>query len=377
MKILFTGGGTGGHIFPILAIAQEIKNLLSKQEGTEPVFLFYLGPKDNFTSILEKQGIKVNSILCGKIRRYFSPLVLLQNLIDIFFKIPLGILQSFFLLFFRAPDVIFSKGGYGSFPVVLAGCLLRIPTILHESDAAPGFVNKFFARFAIEIFVSFPETEDFPPNKVLVVGNPIRQEILRGSGEQGKKMFNLTGEKPIILVMGGSQGAVKINEMVLSILPEWLKHFELLHITGVKNYETTKKEAEVVLDSVLKKYYHPVGFLEEEQLKHAYAACHLIISRAGSGSIFEIAALNKPSILVPLPTAAQDHQLKNAYAFARAGATIVIEQADLVPHLLLEKIKTLFSRPEEFQKLVEKSQEFARIKADKIIAGYIISYLIH
>lgn len=377
MKILFTGGGTGGHIFPILAIVQEIKKLSSKEEEAEPVFLLYMGPKDKFAPLLKREGVRVKGILTGKMRRYFTPLALLQNLIDLVFKIPLGTLQAFFTLFFWAPDVIFSKGGYGSLPVVLAGRLLQIPVILHESDIAPGFANRLLAKLAMEIFVSFPQTQDLPPDKMLLVGNPIRQELLEGSVEEGQRIFQLTGEKPVVLIMGGSQGAQRINDMILNILPEWVKYFEILHLTGPKHFESISREAEVVLRQDLKKYYHPVGFLEREQLKHAFAGCHLIVSRAGSGTIFEIAALGKPSILIPLPEAAQDHQLKNAYSFAKAGATIVIEHANLTPHFLLEKIRYLFSHPEEFKRLAQKAREFARPKAGKIIAEYLIAFLTH
>lgn len=375
MKILFTGGGSGGHIFPILSIVQELKELSSYQETAEPVFLFYLGPKDNFAPLLEREGVNVKGVLTGKLRRYFTPLALVENFFDLFFKIPLGVFQSFWQLFWWAPDVVFSKGGYGSLPVVIAAWLLRIPLILHESDAVAGFCNKLMARFAIEVFVSFPETKGLPSNKMLVVGNPIRRGLLEGSAKEAKKLLNLTGEKPVILIINGSQGAQKINEMILDILPEWLKYFELVHITGPKHFEQTKKEAQIILKEEFKKYYHPVGFLEEEQLKHIFAACNLVIARAGAGTIFEIAALAKPSILIPLPSAAQNHQLLNAYAFSKEGATLVIEHANLTPHFLLEKARYLFSHPQELNKLSRQAWEFSRPKAGKIIAEYLIAYL--
>jgi UDP-N-acetylglucosamine--N-acetylmuramyl-(pentapeptide) pyrophosphoryl-undecaprenol N-acetylglucosamine transferase len=374
MKILFTGGGTGGHIFPIIAIVRQIKKTAENQQTLR---LYYLGANDKIGSafLLEREGVKVKIIFSGKIRRYFTPLSFLLNLFDIFFKIPLGILQAFFQLFILAPDLIFSKGGYGSLPVVISGWLLQIPIFLHESDIEPGFANKILGKFALEIFVSFPETKGFPPEKILVVGNPIRKEILEGSLKEAKEIFHLTGEKPVILIMGGSQGAQKINDLILDILPEWLKHFELIHITGPRHYERIKKEAEVIILPEFKKYYHPVGFLEEAHLRHAYKACNFIVSRAGAGSIFEIAAIGKPSILIPLPGAARDHQLKNAYALARAGGTIVIEQANLTPHFLLERIRYLFGQPEDFKRIAQKALDFAKPKAAEIIASYIVSYL--
>jgi UDP-N-acetylglucosamine--N-acetylmuramyl-(pentapeptide) pyrophosphoryl-undecaprenol N-acetylglucosamine transferase len=382
MKILFTGGGTGGHIFPLLAIIREIKKIVNQRgqqllKGREVILrLYYLGPKDEFSkNLFEVEGVRVSYIFSGKIRRYFTPFAIFQNLIDIFIKIPLGTLQAFSKLFFIAPDIVFSKGGYGSLPVIISAWILQIPIFIHESDITAGVSNKFAGRFAKEIFVSFPQTTGFPRNKLFVAGNPIREEILQGSPEKAKQIFKLTQEKPVILITGGSQGARRINDLFLHILNEWLKDFELIHITGKKNYKQVKQEAEIILKPELKKYYHPVGFLPEEQLKHAYGVCHFIISRASAGGIFEIAALGKPSILIPLPESAQDHQLKNAYAFAKAQATIVIEHANLTPHFLLEKVKYLFSHPEEFKKLAIKAREFARPRAAKIIAEYLIAAL--
>lgn len=376
MKILFTGGGTGGHIFPILAIVRQLKKLSLPKEQAKPVSLFYMGPSDRLAaSLLKKEGVRVKTVLSGKVRRYLTPLAFLENLFDLFIKLPLGIFQAFFLLFFLAPDVIFSKGGYGSLPVVFAGWLLRIPIFLHESDAVPGLANRLAAPLSTDIFISFPRSEKSPPQKGLVVGNPIRESILMGSAEEGKKIFQLSGEKPVILITGGSQGATRINDLVLNILPEWLKHFELIHITGPDHIEDIKKESGVLLSKKLKRYYHPVAFLEEERLAHAYQACHLIVARAGAGSIFEIAALGKPNILLPLPEAAQDHQRKNAYMMAEAGGAIVIEQANLTPHFLLEKIRQLFAQPDDFKKLAQQALKFSKPRAAEIIAEYLIAYL--
>lgn len=377
MKILFTGGGTGGHIFPIIAIIREIKKIPLDEEKPEPKVFYYLGANDKSGSawLLREEGVKVKIILTGKIRRYFSPLAVLENIIDVLIKIPLGILQAFWHLFFWAPDIIFSKGGSGSLPVIIAGWFLQIPIFLHESDVVPGFTNRLAARFALEVFVSFPKTKGFPPEKMLVVGNPIREELLYGLAQEGQKLFQLTGEKPVILILGGSQGAKQINDLVLNILPEWLKNFELIHIAGPQHYKMIKREAEVVLRPELKKYYHPMDFLSEDQLKHAYSSCHFIISRAGAGGIFEIAALGKPSILIPLPEAAQNHQLKNAYALTEAEGALVIEKANLTPHFLLERIKHLFAHPDEFRKLAQGARKFSKPKAAKVIGEYIIAFL--
>ncbi len=371
MKILFTGGGTAGHIFPIIAIAREIKRNYPQGKFR----FFYLGPKDKFFgNLLSKEGIEVKTILAGKIRRYFS----LRNIVDILFKFPIGIVQAFSHVFVISPDLIFSKGGYGSVSTVMAGWLLLTPIFLHESDTAPGLANKIAAKLALEIFISFPikDTEYFPAKKMISIGNPIRREILEGSKEEAKKIFKLTGEKPVIFILGGSQGAQRINDRILVILSELLESFEVIHQTGRNNFEQVKAEAEVVMKKNLKKYYHPLAFLNEEELSYAYQATDFIISRAGAGTIFEIAALGKPSILVPLPKAAQNHQVKNAYVFAKNGGAIVIEEKNFTPHFVLEKLKYLSSQPKKLKEMAEGTKDFSKPDAARIIGEYITSYLI-
>ena len=367
MKIVFTGGGTGGHIFPILAICREIKKIYPKPD----LRLYYIGPKDKYTlNLLSKEGVKVKKILTGKLRRYFS----FKNLLD-FFKMPIGFIQSFFWLFFLAPDLIFSKGGYGSFPVTWVSNIFNIPIFLHESDVRPGLASRIESKWALEIFISFLKTEFFPKDKRVLVGNPIREEILGGSRDKAKETLKLRGDKPLILFIGGSQGSEKINEIILEILPDLLKNFEIIHQTGRKNFKKVLAESKAVLfDENLRKYYHPFPFLKEPDLKEAFGASDLVVSRAGSGSIFEIAACGKPAILIPLPYAAQNHQLKNAYEFCDKGGGEVIEEKNLKPHFFLEKLKYLFERTDILENMAEKSQGFAKTRAAKVIASYIVAY---
>ena len=384
MKILFTGGGTAGHILPIIAIAREMRRIYpsplpSNGDRVYPksnLEFFYLGPKDEFGQILlSQEGIRVKHVFSGKIRRYFNYKSFFQNLFDVLFKIPIGIVQAFFYIFFLAPDLIFSKGGFGSIPAVLSGWILRVPIFLHESDISPGLANRFLSKFALAIFVSFPRTEYFKPSKMILVGNPIRREILEGSKEEAKKLFKLSYQKPVILILGGSQGAQRINDKILEILPELLKNFEIIHQSGEKNFKEVKAESRAILSKELVSFYHLFPFLKEEELKQAYAACDLVLSRAGSGSIFEIAAVRKPSILIPLPEAAQNHQIKNAYAYAQSGAAIVLEEANFTPHFFLEKLKYLISRPEELEKMQKAAEEFSKPMVAKIIAQYLVDYL--
>lgn len=372
MKILFAGGGTGGHILPIIAISREIRRIYPKPD----LQLFYLGPKDDFDQLLlSQEGIKVKHVFSGKVRRYLNWRSFFQNLIDLLFKIPMGILQAFFHIFFLAPDLIFSKGGFGSIQGVLSGWLLRIPVFLHESDINPGFANRFLNKFALEVFASFPKTEHFSLKKLILVGNPIRREVLEGSKEEAQKLFQLNRQKPLILILGGSQGAQRINDKILEALSELLKNFEIIHQCGERNFKEVKAESEAILSKELLSFYHLSPFLKEEELKQAYAACDFIVSRAGSGSIFEIAAAGKPSILIPLPEAAQNHQINNAYAYAKGGATVVLEEVNFTQHFFLEKLKYLFSQSEELEKMQKAAQQFSKPMAAKIIASYLVEFL--
>lgn len=371
MKILFTGGGTGGHIFPIIAVAREIRRI-----SQDPKLRFlYLGPDDQFASILlSQEGIEIKKILAGKIRRYLNWKSVLQNLVDILVRIPIGIFQSFFYILLKGPDLIFSKGGFGSIPGIISAWIFQVPIFLHESDVSPGIANKILARFSRVIFVSFPKTEHFKIGKMIPIGNPIRRELLEDSKKDSAEILTLTGEKPVILILGGSQGAQRINDKIIEILPELLKGFEIIHQTGINNFRNVQAEAKVVLTGNLGKYYHPFPFFKEHELKQAYWAADLIVSRAGSGTIFEIAALGKPSILVPLPEAAQNHQVKNAYAYAQGGACEVLEEANFTPRFFLEKLRYFFSHPQKLTDMTKATKKFAKPLAAKQIAEHIVNY---
>lgn len=368
MKIIFTGGGTGGHIYPIVAVIRELK----KKYGAEAK-LYYLGPKDRFCNVvLAKEGIKIHNVAAGKIRRYFDFLTLIQNMVDAVFRIPFGILQSFFWLFFINPDVVFSKGGYGSFPVVVSARFLGITVILHEADAMPGLAARKTAKYASVIFTSFPQTRGFPPQKTVLTGNPIRRELLNGSKDEASRMLGLKNERPVILIMGGSQGARRINDKILDAMPELLKNYEVIHMVGPKNLNEVTREAKITVSADLFEHYHPLGFADEQALSHIYAAADLIISRAGSGSVFEIAAVKKPSILIPLPESAQNHQVKNAYGYAQTGAALVMEEENFTTHLFLEKIRDLLNLPEAIAAMAEAAAQFSRVNAGQTVADYIV-----
>lgn len=369
MRILFTGGGTGGHIFPIIAIKESFK------EGCE---FRYLGPdgfaKNNLAR-LDSRGradarrgdIKSKFILAGKLHRYFTPTILIE-----FLKTILGIIQSLFQLFIWIPDVVFAKGGYGSFPVVFVARLYKIPIIVHDSDAIPGLANKKIAKFAKKIILSFESAKKYfrpkDQNKIVVIGNPIRKELLNGNKEEAKKIFKISSTKPVLLVMGSSQGAQKINEIVINTLPRLLEICEIIHGSGEKNFKEVENETQKSFD------YHLYPFLNQEELKHAYALADLIVNRAGAGSIFEIAALGKPSILIPLPNSAQNHQKENAYEFSKVSGAIILEQENLTPNIFLEQISNLLSNPQRMSEMSQKAKQFYNPNTPDLIRNEILKF---
>lgn len=363
-KILFTGGGTGGHVFPIIAIAEEIKR-------NDPEASFsYIGPED-FTAktFLPRKNIKTFFIFSGKIRRFFSVGSILLNFIDMF-KIPLGIIQAFIIMFFTMPDIIFSKGGFGSIPVVIAGYILRIPIFMHESDIAPGLANKISSRFAQKIFVSFEQTEFFPRKKVIETGIPVRKSLLNGKKEDALEIFKLKGEKPVVLVLGGSQGSERINEVILDSLPEMLKDFEVIHQTGMKDFRRIEKECMALVEKDLLENYHPYFFLDDNEIASAYAVADCIVGRSGGGMISEVSMIGKPSILIPLPESAQNHQVRNAYAYAKNGAALVLEEPNFTKYFFLEKLKTI-----DKEKMIKEAKNFSKPLAAENISKEILDFL--
>lgn len=370
MRILLTGGGTGGHVFPLVAVARELKRT-AKEKGILTLEFFYVGPDDFGREIFEKEGIDVRPIFAAKLRRYASA----KTVVDIFIKAPVGFMQALWLVWNIMPDVIFSKGGYGGVSVVLAGWCYLIPILIHESDSIPGLANRRLAKFAKRVAVSFPSSAaEFPAKKTAVTGNPVRKEILEGDGETAARLFSITPQKPTVLIMAGSQGAQTINDIIVTVLPRLLTRVQIIHQTGPNNYEQVKAEAHVVMKDMLPEFksnYHPFPFLDEEHYTHALKAASLIIARSGS-SIFEIAAAEKPSILIPLSSSAANHQKRNAYEYAATGAAVVIEETNLIPNLFVENIVRLLDDPDALEEMGKKGKSFYKPDAGRKIAEELI-----
>ncbi|MEK9183850.1 MAG: UDP-N-acetylglucosamine--N-acetylmuramyl-(pentapeptide) pyrophosphoryl-undecaprenol N-acetylglucosamine transferase, partial [Patescibacteria group bacterium] len=323
--------------------------------------------------ILENNGIMVYKIFSAKLRRYFD----LRNFWDIL-KFPISFFQAFWKIFWLMPDVLFSKGGPGALPIVLTAKFYRIPIIIHESDSVPGLANQLSAKFADRVGVSFDSAAKLFNNKnIALVGNPIRKALLEQGidKKEAKKSFGFNPDAPLILVIGGSQGSARINNFFLDIAQELIKSYQVLHQTGLKNFDEIKKELDVVLKNFTaeeKARYKIVPYFEEN-IKEAYLAADLIISRAGSGTIFEIAAMAKSSILIPLPEAAHNHQVQNAYEYAKSGGAVVLEETNFKPHILSEQIKKILTDPQKIKSMSQAAKNFSKPEAAKTIAEEILN----
>ena len=310
-SIAIAGGGTGGHVFPALAVAEEIARLT-------PAPLFWIGSSKGMErAIVEGAGIEFKGIPAGKLRRYMS----LQNLTDVF-RTAAGIVSSFFTMARRRPAVLFSKGGYVSVPPIIAASLLRIPSFTHESDCDPGLATRINLRFCEKIFVSFPETLEYLPaafrGKAEVTGNPVRSDFSRGNPEEGRRFVGCPSGRPIVLVLGGSLGSSAINNLVSDALPALLASCFVVHQTGPKEFAPSGRTG-----------YYTAAFFREE-LPHVMAAADLVVGRSGANALAELAALGKPSVLIPLPQGgtSRGDQIRNAEYFRARGAALVLDQED-------------------------------------------------
>lgn len=361
-RILFTGGGTGGHIYPLIAVAKKLKQTDSEAE------LKYFGPKNIFSFYLLGEGIAIKHITSSKIRRYFSFLNFLDE-----FRFIWSIFQALFKVFWYMPDVAFSNGGPGSIPVIWACQFYRIPIVIHESDSIPGKANLIASRYAKIIEVGFESTAQHfgrSPSEIKVVGNPVREEILRFvDSVEARRGFGLDPLRSTILILGGSQGATRINDFVYKNLDSLIAKYQIIHGVGNENYIEYMRRFEK-----LPKGYFVAAYFENN-LPEAYGAADLVISRAGATTIFELAALGKPAILVPLPESASNHQKENAYQYAKTGAAIVIEQENLLINLLESQLHQLLDSPEKLRMMLQAAKGFYRLNTIELIIQDILSFI--
>lgn len=335
-RIILTGGGTAGHVTPNIALLPELKN--------HNFDVHYIGSYDGIEKkLIEEFDISYHGISSGKLRRYFDP----KNFSDPF-KVIKGYYESVKLMKKWKPDVVFSKGGFVSVPVVLAAKRCKVPTIIHESDMTPGLANKICIPCATKICANFPETvKALPAEKTVLTGTPIRKELFSGNKLLGLEFCNFTINKPVILVIGGSLGSVVVNEAIRSILPTLLKKYQIIHLCG-------KDKVDQSLTST--KGYVQFEYIKKE-LSDLMDAADLVISRAGANAICELLALRKPNILIPLSAAAsRGDQILNADSFEKQGFSYVIKEEELTGETLEKAVETVFHNKESYINTMTKSK---------------------
>ena len=334
-KIVMTGGGTAGHVTPNIALFPALR-----AEGYE---IHYIGSFDGIEKkLIEDFDVPYYGISTGKFRRYFDP----KNFSDPF-RVMKGFFEARKILKHIKPDIVFSKGGFVSVPVVRAAASLKIPCIIHESDMTPGLANKLCIPVSRKICCNFPETFDMlPPEKAVLTGSPIREELSTGNKEAGLAFCGFNHEKPVIMVMGGSQGAAAVNQAIRDALPKLLEKYQVVHLCG-------KDKMDNLLLTV--PGYKQFEYIKEE-MKDLLAMADLVLSRSGANAISEILALRKPNILIPLPSGRGD-QLLNADSYEAQGFSIVINEDDLTTKVLLQKVEELWQNKETYVKTMSESKQ--------------------
>lgn len=369
MKILFTGGGSGGHFYPIIAVAEAVFEVADEKKILVPK-LFYMSPSKYNPRALFDNDVVFIKVPAGKMRRYFSIL----NFTDLF-KTAIGVLIALVKVYSLYPDVIFSKGGYASFPTLFAAKILRIPVIIHESDSVAGRVSIWSAKFAEKIAISYPDAKNSfakYADKVALTGNPIRKEIIEPLKNGAREFLKLEEGTPVIFVIGGSQGSRRINDMVIDSIGELTTRYQVIHQTGRNNFRLIKDTSVLVLKGNQYAYrYHPFDYLDVLSLRMAAGVSDIVISRAGS-SIFEISAWGLPSIIIPLSEEVSHDQSKNAFAYAHSGACSVIEEHNLTSHILVSEVDRILNNQSIKEKMSQEASNFKRIDAAKKIAEAII-----
>ena len=343
--IVLTGGGTAGHVTPNIAMIPRLQELGYK--------ITYIGSYDGIEKkLIEDFGIPYYGISSGKFRRYFD----FKNFSDPF-NVLKGYREARKLLQQLHPDIVFSKGGFVTVPVVIAAKHRKIPAIIHESDMTPGLANKLCIPSAAKVCCNFPETiNHLPKEKAVLTGTPIRQELLSGSAKAALQFTGLSADKPVILIIGGSLGATMINESIRGILPQLLKDFQIIHLCGN--------------DKLDESLMNTTGYVQYEYIKKEladlFALADIVISRAGANAICEISALKKPNLLIPLSAkASRGDQILNSRSFERLGYSMVLEEAQLTDETLSHAIQDLYQKRQTYIKTMEDSQQINSI--EKII----------
>jgi UDP-N-acetylglucosamine--N-acetylmuramyl-(pentapeptide) pyrophosphoryl-undecaprenol N-acetylglucosamine transferase len=369
MRIVVSGGGTGGHVYPALAVAAQLRTQYQAE-------ILFLGSDDGLeTQLVPAAGFRLATVKAGKVRRYIS-----WQTVKGMMRIPVGAVQAIEVVRKFRPDAVFTSGGYVAVAAGVAAYLNRVPLLMHQQDVPPNLSNKQVAPLATRISVAFEDSlAFFPARKTKVLGNPVRQELLdirRVGPLLARERFGLVGEEPMLLVTGGSQGARHLNQVVCQALPELLKTCQVLQISGRDLHQETLEQANSVLaqaDPALRARYRLVPYLNEE-MAAALQAADLVLCRSGASTLSELAALGKPGLLVPLPPAiGKSPQEANAAMFERRRAGMVIKNADLEPRVLVERVNYIMASPELLAQMMEASRALARPQATQEIVNELLS----
>jgi UDP-N-acetylglucosamine--N-acetylmuramyl-(pentapeptide) pyrophosphoryl-undecaprenol N-acetylglucosamine transferase len=361
MRIVLVGGGTGGHFYPLIAVAEELR---SRYTDTT-IEIFYVGPEKYNEQELQRLNITYIYCPAGKLRRYIT----FRNILDIFRTIS-GLIFMWYKLFSLYPDVIFSKGSYTSVPVLLMARFYRIPVVIHESDSKPGRANILAKSFASYIGITYPDSiRFFPAEKTASIGIPVRKALLQRY-QDPHALLGIPNDLPLIYVTGGSSGAERINALLLQSLQNLLPEYRVFHQTGPQQESVVIQTAQSLInDPNLLSRYYVKGTLSGEQVAALLDAATLVISRAGSTSLYEIALHQKPAIVIPIPEEISHDQRTNAYSYARQGGASVIEESNLTTNLLVAEIRSIIGNPEKYQKMQEGTAHFAKGTAATTIAS--------
>lgn len=370
MKIVLTGGATGGHFYPLIAVVEGIEDICAEKKLLEPQY-FYFGPEPFDPAVLPEHDIEYVPTGGGRIRK--DGKIVASG----FIGTAIAIIRTFPKLFNVYPDVVFSTGSYAAFPTLYVARLLKIPVVIYDADAKPGRVSEWASKFAKWIAVAHPDAakgfSEKIRDRIARTGHPIRKEIENFAREGGHEFLKLDPSVPTIFVMGGSQGARAINEVILDALPSLLEKYNIVHQTGVANHDEVKGIASVALHgSPYTERYRTFGLLNALALKMTAGVTSLVLARAGSGTIFEISAWGIPAILVPIPLDVSHDQTENAFSYARAGGCIVIEQHNLTPHLLIAEVNRLMQDTELLKRMGEAGKTYSRPQAGRKIAEIIL-----
>lgn len=375
MRIVLTGGGEGGHLTPFEPIVAALRSYFLEHKTRLPhrlepseLTIFFAGLANQETkTFLDSYDVTVVPIPSGKLRRYFS----IKNIIDLGWHLPRGILLALWQMWRLMPEIVISKGGYGSLPVVLAAVFYRIPVLLHESDIIPGLANRIVTRFAAAVAVGWPTISRQMGRwqyKTIVTGTPSRTVHYHLSQAEAKTVFGLPPDEPLLLVAGGSQGARQLNEALLQVLPQLVTDMAIIHLTGDKHFAAVSAVAKELLAAGSRgPLYKPFAHLTDKMIA-ALVAADAVVTRAGATTLAELTALRKPMLLIPYPDAAGDHQRQNAQAYEAAGAALVLEPNNLGAHLMEQNIRRLMTDTRLRQTLTTNLQKMDYPHAARDIA---------